>query len=41
MESLYRNETWELCELPKGRRAVAAKQIYKRKEDIPGVEDAR
>ena len=41
MESLQKNWTWELCELPKGRRALTAKWIYKKKEGIPGVEDAR
>lgn len=41
MESLQKNRTWELCELPKGRRALTAKWIYKKKEGIPGVEDAR
>jgi len=25
MENLYKNETWELCDLPKGRRALTAK----------------
>ena len=41
MESLQKNHTWELCELPKGRRALTAKWVYKRKEGIPGVESAR
>jgi len=41
IESLQKNRTWELCELPKGRRALTAKWIYKRKEGIPGFEDAR
>jgi len=41
MESLYKNETWELRDLPKGCRALTAKWIYKQKEGIPGVEDAR
>jgi len=41
MESLHKNRTWDLCELLKGRRALTAKWIYKRKERIPGVEDAR
>jgi len=41
MESLHKNRTWDLCELPKGRRSVIAKWIYKRKEGILGVEDAR
>jgi len=30
-----------LCELPKGRHALMAKWIYKRKEGIPRVENAR
>jgi len=41
MKSLYKNESWELCELPKGRCALTTKWIYKRKENIPGVENAR
>jgi len=41
MESLHKNQTWDLCELPKGQRALTAKWIYKRKEGIPGVEEAR
>ena len=36
MESLYKNRTWDLCELHKGRRTLTAKWIYKRKEGIPG-----
>ena len=41
MESLQKNRTWEPCELPKDRRALTVKWIYKKKEGIPGVEDAR
>ena len=41
IESLYKNESWELCDLPKGRRCLMTKWIYKQKEGIPGVEDAR
>jgi len=41
MESLHKNQTWDLCELPKGQRALTAKWIYKRKEGIPGVEEER
>jgi len=41
MQRLHKNETWELCELPKGRRTLTAKWIYKHKEGIPGVEEAR
>ena len=38
MESLYKNKTWELCELSKDHYALTAKWIYKRKEGIPDVE---
>jgi len=41
MESLYKNETWELCDLPKGRRALTTKWIYKQKDGISSVDDAR
>jgi len=41
MESLHKNRTWDLYEVPKGRRALTAKWIYKRKEGILKVEDAR
>ncbi|KAL9261973.1 Retrovirus-related Pol polyprotein from transposon TNT 1-94-like protein [Drosera capensis] len=36
MESLHRNQTWDLVKLPKGNKTV-----YKKKEGIPGVEDER
>jgi len=41
MKSLYKNETCELCELPKGCCTLMAKWNYKRKEGIPRVQDAR
>jgi len=41
IESLHKNEAWELCDLPKGHRALMAKWVYKRKEGILGVEVAR
>jgi len=41
MYSLNKNQTWDLCELPKGQRALIAKWIYKRKEGIAGIEDVR
>jgi len=37
MKSFQKNQTWKLCELPNGRRALTAKWIYKKKEGIPGV----
>ncbi|KMQ89570.1 retrovirus-related gag-pol polyprotein [Lasius niger] len=36
MASLKRNQTWELCELPKGREAISCKWIYKLKTDEKG-----
>ena len=41
MESLYMNETWELCDLAKGHHALMAKWVYKRKKGIARVKDAR
>ena len=41
IESLQKNWTWELCKLSKGRRALIAKYIYKKKDGIPEVEDTR
>lgn len=33
MDSLRKNETWELCDLPKDRKAIGCKWIYKVKID--------
>lgn len=41
MESLQKNKTWELVELPKGKNAVRCKWVFKRKDGIPGVEEPR
>ncbi|CAM8916901.1 unnamed protein product [Rhodiola kirilowii] len=41
MDSLMRNNTWELVDRPKGQRLVGSKWIFKRKEGIPGVEKPR
>ncbi|CAM8887274.1 unnamed protein product [Rhodiola kirilowii] len=41
MESLIKNETWELVNRPKGQKLVGCKWIFKRKEGIPGVEKPR
>jgi len=38
---LTQNGTWELCGLPKGHGALTTKWIYKGKEGIVGVKDAR
>ena len=34
--SIYKNNTWELCDLPKGRKAIATKWIYKVKHNADG-----
>jgi len=41
IESLHKNGTWALTELPKGKRPLRCKRIYKKKDDIPEVEDPR
>jgi hypothetical protein len=41
IQSLYKNKTWDLCELPQGCRVLSCKSIYKQKDGIPSVEDAR
>ena len=34
MESLHKNQTWELVDLPTGKRAIGCKWVYKKKEAI-------
>jgi len=41
VESLLKNEIWELVKLPEGKRVISCKWIFKRKEGIPGVESTR
>lgn len=41
MESLRKNRTWDLVDLPKGKKTIGCKWIYKYKPGIPGVEDPR
>jgi len=41
MESLYKNQTWKLVELPKGRHVVGCKWIFKRKPDLSEKEGIR
>ena len=41
MESLHKNQTWVLVKRQKGKRTVGCKWVYRKKEGIPEVEDAR
>ena len=41
MESLYKNQTWKLVELPKGRHVVGCKWIFKRKPGLSEKEGIR
>ena len=36
LESLHKNQVWELSELPPGRKAVRSKWVFKRKHDADG-----
>ncbi|KAG8488772.1 hypothetical protein CXB51_016789 [Gossypium anomalum] len=38
MKSLYKNKTWDLVKLPKGKKVVRCKWVFKQKEGTPGVE---
>lgn len=41
MESLKKNKTWELTELPKGKKTVGCKWVYRRKEAMTDKERER
>ena len=41
MESLHKNQTWELVKLPRGQKIVGYKWVFKKKEEIPGAESVR
>lgn len=41
IQSLHKNSTWDLVELPKDKTPLTCKWIYKHKDGIPGVEQAR
>ncbi|KAL5757330.1 hypothetical protein ACOSP7_019941 [Xanthoceras sorbifolium] len=41
VESLHKNRTWDLVKPPKDKKIVGCKWVFKRKEGIPGVEDAK
>ncbi|GJR53654.1 transposable element [Tanacetum coccineum] len=41
MESLYKNNTWELAKPPKGQKIVGCKWVFKKKEGITGIKYER
>ncbi|KAG8492966.1 hypothetical protein CXB51_010297 [Gossypium anomalum] len=41
MESLHKNKTWDLVKLPKGKKIVRCKWVFKKKEGTPEVEEPR
>ena len=41
VKSFLKYETWELVKLSEGKRVISCKWIFKIKEGIPGVENAR
>ncbi|KAG8477717.1 hypothetical protein CXB51_027597 [Gossypium anomalum] len=41
MESLHKNKTWDLVKLPKGKKTVRCKWVFKKKEGTLGVEKPR
>ena len=41
MESLHKNRTWDMVRLPKGKKAIQCKWVFKKKEGTPGVENER
>ena len=41
MESLNKNGTWDMVRLPKEKKAIRCKWVFKKKEGTLGVESAR
>ncbi|KAG8482633.1 hypothetical protein CXB51_024176 [Gossypium anomalum] len=41
MKSLHKNRTCDLVKLPKGKKVVRCKWVFKKKEKTPGVEEPR
>ena len=41
MQSLRKNNTWELVQLPKGKKTIGCKWIYAKKEGFPSKKDVR
>ncbi|KAG8502824.1 hypothetical protein CXB51_000466 [Gossypium anomalum] len=41
MKSLHKNRTWDLVKLPKGKKAIRCKWVFKKKEGTPRVKEPR
>lgn len=41
LESLHKNKTWDLVQLPKGKTTIGCKWVYKKKEGIDEFENVR
>ncbi|GJT08382.1 transposable element, partial [Tanacetum coccineum] len=41
MQSLQKNHTWELTNLPEGKKAIGCKWVYAKKEGFPSQDDVR
>jgi len=41
MQSLKKNKTWKLEQLPKGKKAIGCKWVFVKKEGFPNKEDVR
>ncbi|GJU35463.1 retrovirus-related pol polyprotein from transposon TNT 1-94 [Tanacetum coccineum] len=41
MQSLQKNQTWELTNLPEGKKAIGCKWVYAKKEGFPSQDDVR
>ena len=41
MESLHKNGTWDMVRLPKGKKSIRCKWVFKKKEGTIGFENAR
>jgi len=39
MQSLKKNKTWKLAQLPKGKKAIGCKWVFAKKEGFPNKED--
>ena len=41
MESLHKNERWDMVRLPKGKKSIRCKWVFKKKEGTVGFENAK